>query len=476
MRIYEQFEKSLSAKENADFLKNEYGWGGSYPVIIGAGIDEQHDGKGITISKGIGSDKPHITLSWSQVEKRIGDLIRMDRYLNRKEKEKYPEWLEKQEERRAELAEQRKNREILSTAPPEPENKEDEPEAQYEYHLGDSVYIGASQYEILSFDENRVMLYDFDMPLFNKEISREEFDRKVRENPMNDHLKVSVLPSEEKSVTGENEAQNDTETVQDFSPKTGYDDAFFIDRDNESVTWMYYNPDSNAGGQYVTNTLSFDEIQQAAREYDSAEDFFDYLGSIANQELADVGTEWFVDVDREFHRTPDLTDCTSATMEALIENAERTDMVATNIGNVPIEDYREIVATQNGFDSYEEMYNEGVRIGNGYDKEPEPIVPAWEQKKKSKVKSFDLHPDIPMAERHNFDLANNQVEEVNKKERFHRNYAAIKVLKDCQNENRFATPDEQKILSRYVGWGGIPEAFDERAGAWHTEYAMLKIS
>ena len=474
MRIYEQFEKSLSAKENADFLKNEYGWGGSYPVIIGAGIDEQHDGKGITISKGIGSDKPHITLSWSQVEKRIGDLIRMDRYLNPKEKEKYPEWLEKQEERRAELAEQRKNREILSTAPPEPENKEDEPETQYEYHLGDSVYIGASQYEILSFDENRVMLYDFDMPLFNKELSREEFDRKVRENPMNDHLKVSVLPEEEKPVTGENEAQNDTETVQDFSPKTGYDDAFFINRENESVTWMYYNPDSNAGGQYVTNTLSFDEIQQAAREYDSAEDFFDYLGSIANQELADVGTEWFEDADREFHRTPDLTDCTTATMEALIENAERTDMVATNIGNVPIEDYREIVSTQNGFDSYEEMYNEGVRIGNGYDKEPELIVPAWEQKKKSKVKSFDLHPDIPMSERHNFDLVNNQVDEVNKKERFHRNYAAIKVLKDCQSENRFATPDEQKILSRYVGWGGIPEAFDERAGAWHTEYAMLK--
>ena len=474
MRIYEQFEKSLSAKENADFLKNEYGWGGSYPVIIGAGIDEQHDGKGITISKGIGSDKPHITLSWSQVEKRIGDLIRMDRYLNPKEKEQYPEWLEKQEERRAELAEQRKNREILSTATPEPENKVDETEAQYEYHLGDSVYIGASQYEILSFDENRVMLYDFDMPLFNKELSREEFDRKVRENSMNDHLKVSVLPAEEKAVTGENEAQNDTETVQNFSPKTGYDDAFFIDRDNESVIWMYYNPDSNAGGQYVTNTLSFDEIQQVAREYDSAEDFFDYLGSIANQELADVGTEWFVDADREFHRTPDLTDCTSATMEALIENTERADMVATNIGNVPIEDYREIVATQNGFDSYEEMYNEGVRIGNGYDKEPEPIVPAWEQKKKSKVKSFDLHPDIPMSERHNFDLANNQVEEVNKKERFHRNYAAIKVLKDCQNENRFATPDEQKILSRYVGWGGIPEAFDERAGAWHTEYAMLK--
>ena len=520
MRIYEQFEKSLSAKENADFLKNEYGWGGSYPVIIGAGIDEQHDGKGITISKGIGSDKPHITLSWSQVEKRIGDLIRMDRYLNPKEKEKYPEWLEKQDERRAELAEQRKNREILSTAPPEPENKEDEPEAKYEYHLGDSVYIGASQYEILSFDENRVMLYDFDMPLFNKELSREEFDRKVRENPMNDHLKVSVLPAEEKAVTSENEAQNDTETVQDFSPKTGYDDAFFIDRDNESVAWMYYNPDSNAGGQYVTNTLSFDEIQQAAREYDSAEDFFDYLGSIANQELADVGTEWFVDAESHFLEQPDFTDCTKATMQSLVAAVSEvpvydreTEILYSVLGRLKIDDI-ELSYDENGLvarDSDNEWHgaefyhflvdeafvfeddgsvlgirpdllddfkvlseHNGVEVKDDRDKEPEPIVPAWEQKKKSKVKSFDLHPDIPMSERHNFDLANNQVEEVNKKERFHRNYAAIKVLKDCQNENRFATPDEQKILSRYVGWGGIPEAFDERAGAWHTEYAMLK--
>ena len=473
MRIYEQFEKSLSAKENADFLKNEYGWGGSYPVIVGAGIDENHDGKGITLSKGFGNDAPKLILKWNQVEKRIGELILMDRYLNPKEKEQYPKWLEKQEERRAELAEQQRNREILSATPPETENNEIETEVRYEYHLGDTVYIGASQYEILSFDENRVMLYDFDMPLFNKELSREEFDRKVRENPINDHLKVSVLPAEEKAVTGENKAQNDTETVQDFSPITGYDDAFFIDRDNESVTWMYYNLDSNAGGQYVTNTLSFDEIKEAAKTHKSTDDFFDYLGSIADQTLADVGTEWFEEAENAFSQTPDYTECTPETMEALIETAERSDMVATNIGKVPIEDYREIVAVQNGFDSYDEMYNEGIRIGNGYDKEPEPIVPAWEQKKKSKVKSFDLHPNIPMAERYNFDLANNEVEQVGKKERFRRNIMAIQLLKKCQEENRFATPEEQIILSKYVGWGGIPEAFDERNSAWSTEYLEL---
>lgn len=359
MRIYEQFEKSLSAKENADFLKNEYGWGGSYPVIIGAGIDESHDGKGITITKGIGKENPHITLSWSQVEKRIGELIRMDRYLNPKEKERYPQWLESQEEHRAKIEETKRNREILSNAPPEQEVEpaEKEPEeaeqlqdedVQYEYHLGAKVYIGASEYEILSVDDERVMLYDYDMPLFNKEFSRTEFDRKVRENPMNEHLIVKEEPAEER---------NETEEVQ------------------------------------------------------------------------------------------------------------------TNMGSMPIEDYREIVASQSGFDSYDEMYHQGYRIGNGYDKKPEPVVPAWEQKKK--VKGFDLHPDVPMADRHTFNLRENEVETVGKKERFRRNIMAIQLLKKCQEENRFATPEEQIILSKYVGWGGLSEAFDENNSAWATEYLEL---
>ena len=538
MRIYEQFNKSLSAKENVNFLKYEYGWGGSYPVIIGTGIDENHDGKGITLSKGFGENRPSVTLSWSQVEKRIGELIRADRYLNPKEKEQYPQWLEKEEARRAEIEEQKRNREILSTAPPgeaeqpdsddiigkeviiddrrfivekvgkisgdvsmrdvtfedtvsfpinrvekidyvrsllaEQSDKKNELNTQYEYHLGDTVYIGASEYEILSFNDERVMLYDTEMPLFNKEFTREEFDRKVRENPLNDHLRVTSLPAEEKAVAQENISENSTETEQDFAPNTSYNDAFFLDDESQTVTWMYYNPDSNSGGQYVTNTLSYDDVIEAARQYEGAGDFFDYLGGIAKQELADVGTEWFAQAEEQFKETPDFTDCTKATMESVTKRAKNFEMVKTNIGNVPIEDYREIVALQNGFDSYEEMYNEGIRIGNGYDKEPEPIVPAWEQKKKSKAHSFDLHPDIPMSERHNFDLANNPVEEVNKKERFHRNYAAISVLKECQKENRFATPEEQIILSKYVGWGGIPEAFDERAGSWQSEYTMLK--
>lgn len=72
-----------------------------------------------------------------------------------------------------------------------------------------------------------------------------------------------------------------------------------------------------------------------------------------------------------------------------------------------------------------------------------------------------------------FDLTTHSVEVVGKKERFRRNMEAIKVLKECEADNRFATPDEQITLSKYVGWGGIPEAFDENNSSWANEYNEL---
>ena len=80
---------------------------------------------------------------------------------------------------------------------------------EYEYHLGDKVYIGADEYEIISFDDNTVRLYDYQYPLFNQEFSREEFDRKVQENPANDHLKVRKLKQEEQTSPNEYGEFND---------------------------------------------------------------------------------------------------------------------------------------------------------------------------------------------------------------------------------------------------------------------------
>ena len=762
-RIYEHFQKSLSKKENADFLKNEYGWGGSSPAITGTGISEMHDGKGIKISKKVNGKEEKVILNWNQVEKRISELIKMDRYLNPKEKELYPEWLERQEIRRTEAAEERRKREILSTAPPEKKEPESVAE-RYEYHLGNTVYLGANEYEILSFDDERVMLYDLQFPLFNKEMTRAEFDQKVQENPMNDHLKVKV----EATITEPN-AVNESETktlyavlsalkiddvelnyddnalvatdsmdnewhgqdfykflveeafvfedngvvlgisdelLKDFTKlsedngvpvkdnrvkqpyrgylevKAEYPDTFvfyqvgdffeaynedaqkaadifdlFVTsrpiRDNERVpmfgipkhaleTYMTMLTERGYdvavaslenGERKVYNLVSqnkedpveskpigrIDYLHTDGRvresiEYTSPYQFekdikeenrfgvpmsvvlyrqadgsvipHDYIAEcdpplngfsvidspFLNKSLAARLVDFYKDYDyydyqdslevgdtdedaikrmgndltkpeavvsllsqlKEISADTDLSSDQKAELEYLIgelermkspldiakeiideycreeferdEGADYTNLSEVNVAYTTTEDDKHeiqayvnlvdfrietrvdstVVRTEQ-YDTLEDLTERGLKNLSFDDlvylseeeleqveKASAPVVPSWEKPKKSKVQSFDLHPEIPMSERHNFDLANNEIEEVNKKERFHRNYAAITVLKRCQEENRFATPDEQKILSRYVGWGGIPEAFDERHSAWHTEYAMLK--
>lgn len=658
MRIYEQFHKSLSAKENADFLKNEYGWGGVYPAIVGADIDEQHDGKGIRISKGIGSDKPHIVLKWSQVEKRIAELIRLDRYLNPKEMAQYPEWLTQQEERRAELAEERRNREILSVAPSEKETAAKLEPAEYAYHLGDKVYLGAGEFEILHFDDKRVTLYDTQFPLFNKEMERAEFDRKVQENPMNDHLKVMELPAEEKAedydlgfgylgngLTVWNRAKEiggDYPTIAHISPEgevTYYEEnlpqsvkerirqaaerekpkdaalpefyqAYLKTKaDNPSSLLLYqmgdffeaYADDAGVVGTALDLTQTTRAVDHNTRVpmvgfpqhrletyltmltdrgYDvavnSLEDGeritrtvvsttkeapieskpigrIDYLGTdgkvgesieytspysfekdikeenyygvpmsivlYKDKDGSTIPHDFITQLDPppksfEIIDSPYLTDTALDKAKQIIDDfcreeyqqedgADYTDLANVGVAYTTTEDDKhEIQARVNlvdfrietladgkvvrseQYDSLEELTNKGLQALSFDDlvylSEKElaqveaPLSPAWEHPKKSRVQTFDIHPEIPMADRHNFDLASHEVEEVNKKERFHRNYAAITVLKKCQEENRFATPDEQIILSKYVGWGGIPEVFDERADSWRTEYGMLK--
>lgn len=105
--------------------------------------------------------------------------------------------------------------------------------------------------------------------------------------------------------------------------------------------------------------------------------------------------------------------------------------------------------------------------------EKEKIIPTQNTKQHTEHSQWDIHPEIPVEQRHDFDFAAHPVEIVGKKERFRRNMEAIKVLKECEADNRFATLDEQIVLSKYVGWGGIPEAFDENNSSWANEYNEL---
>lgn len=322
--IYEQFSKSLSTENNINYLKNLYGISGATSTIKGAEIGVNTDYKGVRFNRGYfdASAKEQL-FKWNYIEKRIKTLIHEDRYLNSKELEEYPKWLDEKDQEREFIEASNNLAEKIIEEPTEEKY-------EYQYHLGDRVYIGADEYEILSIGISNVVLYDFRYPLFNREMSKEEFDRKVQENPANDHLKVEV--SDIKDNINE-ESSNIEENVKE-------------------------------------------EI------------------------------------------------------------------------SLPIEEEPEV--------------------------QEENIVPVFEKKKSNKIKSFDIHPEIPTSDRNQFKITNDNLGEGSPREKFNNNVEAIRVLKKCEEENRFATPQEQEILSKYVGWGGLPQAFDEKDYSWSNEYSILK--
>ena len=484
MRIYEQFQKSLSAKENIDFLKNEYGWGGSYPIIIETGIDESHDGKGIMLSRGFQDNAPRLLLNWGKVEKRIGELIKLDRYLNSKEKEYYPTWLEKQEQIKAERAAEREIREAIYTPPAE---KETIPiDYEYKYSLGASVYIGADEYEILSFDENRVMLFDKQFPLFNKEMTRTEFDSKVKENPMNDHLKVAVQPEKEKQITKRDYSRYSPVMQEYFKIKDGHPDTiilfqigdFYEAMGDDAVTVSQALSLHNTTRR-ITDTERIDMCGFPSHRLETYTDMLldlgynigisspneresrDFILMTSDRAHAPIQSEPIGGIDNSDLIGKELTlDNRNFIVERIDRNGD------ASMRDITFED-------SNGFPIFRVEKADFVRSALELSEKKELDAPVWERKQKAKAQTFDLHPEIPLADRYTFDLKNFELEEVGKKARFRRNTEAIRVLKQCEEGNRFATPEEQQLLAQYVGWGGIPEAFDENNAAWQSEYNEL---
>ena len=92
--------------------------------------------------------------------------------------------------------------------------------------------------------------------------------------------------------------------------------------------------------------------------------------------------------------------------------------------------------------------------------------------KREKEIGYILHPEVPLEDRINYKITNNNIGVGTPKERFRNNINAIRVLKTCEQENRYAIKEEQEILSNYVGWGGLSNAFDP--DKWSNEYDELK--
>ena len=149
---------------------------------------------------------------------------------------------------------------------------------------------------MLSFDEHEVVLYDTQFPLFNKTMTREEFEDRLKENPLNDHLLQVV----EQTLTPDNR-----------------ETRIALDTDREKIYWIYFNPDSTAGGQYVSGELDFNVFKELIDQYDienhpeNAEQFTADLEEMSDQFLADINTPFFAEAENEYEGTTEYTGFTS---------------------------------------------------------------------------------------------------------------------------------------------------------------------
>ena len=98
------------------------------------------------------------------------------------------------------------------------------------------------------------------------------------------------------------------------------------------------------------------------------------------------------------------------------------------------------------------------------------LAPPPAVRRHSKVSTTVLHPEIPVEQRHDYRIHDDTLGVGTPGEKFNGNVKAIRLLKKLEAEDRFATPEEQEVLARYVGWGGLADCFDER----HSKYAELK--
>lgn len=489
-RIYEQFRKSLSQKENADFLKNEYGIGGGTHAGGVSGYYYDHNAKGICISKGFADNATRINLNWLEVAKRIQLLINNDRYLNAKEKEHYAQWLNEREERQY-------TEQGLSTS----ENKDNE---KYIYKVGDTVFIGASEYRITAKDDQQVMLSDANAPLFNKQYDIADFEHKIKENALNEHLKVIL--SEEESNTSVISETNTT-PIND-------DDYYFNDAERKEVVAVYYNPDAISGGQFVFAHITYELISKAKDVASDTDSFYEYLDENAYTELIDVGTEEYRTVLSEYSDpNPDFIGRNEENMLQLIalaknekitydkngyhaDDLDEGDLIKVDgeiwavksvssysislinesgdkkfISNSPDSKWQETLVSRYNFEFIGNREGTNTQVNNE-STDSKQLKTAHEHKKNRKQNNAPsvLYPEINNDYRTNFHIDTDELGAGTPLERYYNNINAIRLLKKLNSEHRLATPTEQVMLSQYVGWGGLPQFFEQS----NSHYNELK--
>ena len=410
---------------------------------------------------------------------------------------------------------------------------------RYLYNEGDVVYIGADKYEIATLTEEKVYLQNAEFPILGQEYSRADFEEKLTENPANDHLKV-VVTEKQRTETPSEKKQDGIQFSIGFSEHPAFYDRQLNDRytdlsfalgnkllgildekqhrereGDKNIGW-YHKTDFvikaviggeefNYEGRFDIGDGEGDLIAHIKNFYDYAlspkgeqlygddresllrgrDEFIPFLEQHTEltqedekllDEIMATESDWYRTAEEAEEKPQANADKVNGSEAPVIEMEQSTNDL---IGREIIIDNRkyliENIGKISGDVSLRDITfqnNEGFPINRvekiGY------IQKLLEQEK------TELPPkekaEAPAADRHNFRIIDDAIGVGGAKEKFRNNMAAINLLHELEIENRLATPEEQEVLSRYVGWGGLSMAFDEHNAAWAEEFKELYAS
>ena len=410
---------------------------------------------------------------------------------------------------------------------------------RYLYNEGDVVYIGTDKYEIATLTEEKVYLQNAEFPILGQEYSRADFEEKLTENPANDHLKV-VVTEKQRTETPSEKKQDGIQFSIGFSEHPAFYDRQLNDRytdlsfalgnkllgildekqhrereGDKNIGW-YHKTDFvikaviggeefNYEGRFDIGDGEGDLIAHIKNFYDYAlspkgeqlygddresllrgrDEFIPFLEQHTEltqedekllDEIMATESDWYRTAKEAEEKPQANADKVNGAEAPAIETEQSTDDL---IGREIIIDNRKYLIESIGKISGDVSLRD-ITFQNNVGFPINRVEKIGYIQKLLEQEKTELPPEekteAPAADRHNFRINDDAIGVGGAKEKFRNNMAAINLLHELEIENRLATPEEQEVLSRYVGWGGLSMAFDEHNAAWAEEFKELYAS
>ena len=410
---------------------------------------------------------------------------------------------------------------------------------RYLYDEGDVVYIGADKYEIATLTEEKVYLQNAEFPILGQEYSRADFEEKLTENPANDHLKVVVTEKQRTEAPSEKK-QDGIQFSIGFSEHPAFYDRQLVDRytdlsfalgnkllgildekqhrereGDKKIGW-YHKTDFvikaviggeefNYEGRFDIGDGEGDLIAHIKNFYDYAlspkgeqlygddresllrgrDEFIPFLEQHTEltqedekllDEIMATESDWYRTAEEAEEKPQANADKVNGSEAPVIEMEQSTDDL---IGREIIIDNRKYLIESIGKISGDVSLRD-ITFQNNVGFPINRVEKIGYIQKLLEQEKTELPPEEKTetlaTDRHNFRINDDAIGVGGAKEKFRNNMAAINLLHELEIENRLATPEEQEVLSRYVGWGGLSMAFDEHNAAWAEEFKELYAS